>query len=79
MSVLIIVLLFHYMTLLYFNYLAISYKVVLVCVGDMLLSSSSVRHLEARVRHEHNPLIHLIDHYTMCSLFVHKVKGSCSS
>jgi hypothetical protein len=34
-----LVYLFFYMTLIYFGYSAISYKVVLVCIGDMLLCS----------------------------------------
>jgi hypothetical protein len=49
--------LFLCMTLIYFSYSAISYKVVLSFMSDMLLSSSSIHNLEARVLHEHDPLI----------------------
>ena len=47
MSVLVFI--FLYMTLIYYSYSAISYKVVLSYMGDMFLCSSSVHHLEARV------------------------------
>jgi hypothetical protein len=75
MSVLILVLLFYCMTLLYFSYSTISYKVVFACIGDMFLSLSSIHHLEARVHREHDPLIQLIDDHTMCSSFVHKLEA----
>ena len=55
MSVLVFI--FLCMTLIYFSYSAISYKVVLACMNDMFLSSSFVHHLEARVLHENDPLI----------------------
>jgi hypothetical protein len=45
------------MSLIYFSYLSISYKVVLAYMGDMFLCSSLVHDLEARILHEHNPLI----------------------
>jgi hypothetical protein len=41
--------LFLCMTLIYFHYSAISCKVVLSCIGDTFLCSSSIHHLEARV------------------------------
>jgi hypothetical protein len=50
-------LLFLCVTLIYFSYPAISYKVVLSYVGDMFLCSSFVHDLEACVFCEHNPLI----------------------
>jgi hypothetical protein len=40
------------MTLIYFSYTFISYKVVLACIGDMFLCSSPVLDLEARVLDE---------------------------
>jgi hypothetical protein len=55
MSVLIFI--FLCVTLIYFSYSTISYKVMLVCMYDMFLNSSCVHHLEARVRHEHDPSI----------------------
>jgi hypothetical protein len=54
--------LFLCMTLIYFSFLSISYKVVFACMNDLFLCSSSVHHLEARVLHEHDPLILLIIH-----------------
>ena len=54
--------LFYCMTLIYFSYSAISYKVVLVHMGDLLMSSVFVHKLEARVLHEHDPLILLNRH-----------------
>jgi hypothetical protein len=62
MSVLILVFSFHCMTLFYFSYSAISYKVVHSCIGDMFLCYSHVHHLEARVLDEHDLLILLIRH-----------------
>ena len=73
MSVLVFI--FLCMTLIYFSYSAISYKVVLVCMNNMFLSSSSVHHLEACVHHEHDPSIQLTDDCTMCSSFVHKLEA----
>ena len=49
--------LFVCMTLIYFSYSAISYKVVLSYMGDMFLCSSFIHDLEACVLREHNPLI----------------------
>jgi hypothetical protein len=49
--------LFLSMTLIYFIYLSISYKVVLACLNDMFICSLSVHHLEARVLDEHDLLI----------------------
>jgi hypothetical protein len=37
------------MSLLYFNYISISYKVVFVYMGDLFMCSSLVHHLEAHV------------------------------
>jgi hypothetical protein len=44
-----VVSLFYCMTLIYFNYLAISYNVVPVYMGDLFMCSSLVHHLEAHV------------------------------
>jgi hypothetical protein len=44
--------LFLCMTLLYFNYITISYKVVLVYMGDLFMCCSLVHHLEAHVLDE---------------------------
>ena len=49
--------LFLSMTLIYFSYSAISYKIMLPYMGDMFLTSLPVLDLEACVLHEHNPLI----------------------
>ena len=73
MSVLVFI--FLCMTLIYFSYSAISYKVVFACMGDMFLSSSSVHHLEARVHHEHDPSIQLTDDFLMQFVFVHKLEA----
>jgi hypothetical protein len=67
--------LFLCMTLIYFSYSAISYKVMVVHVIDMFLSSSFVYHLEARVRHEHYPSIHLKDDILIHFVFVHKLEA----
>ena len=73
MSVLIFI--FLCMTLIYFSYSAISYNVVLACISDMFLSSSSVHHLEAHVHHEHDHLIQLTDDFLMHLAFVHKLEA----
>jgi hypothetical protein len=44
--------LFPCMTFIYFNYLSISYKDVLLYMSDMFLSSSSVHHLKSHVLRE---------------------------
>jgi hypothetical protein len=44
--------LFYYMTLIYFSYSTISYKVVLAYMGDLFMCSSFVHHLEAPVLDE---------------------------
>jgi hypothetical protein len=44
--------LFYCMTLIYFSYLAISYKVVLACMSDLFMYSSFVHYLEAPVLNE---------------------------
>jgi hypothetical protein len=45
------------MTLIYLSYLTISYKVVLACMGDLFMCSSSVHHLEAPVLDQQGLLI----------------------
>ena len=67
--------LFHCMTLIYFNYSDISYKVMVDHMLDMFLSSSFVHHLEACVLHEHYLLIHLKDDKLLPYVFVHKLEA----
>ena len=67
--------LFLCMTLIYFSYSAISYKVMVDHILDMFLSSSSVHHLEARVLHEHYLLIHLKGDKLLPYVFVHKLEA----
>jgi hypothetical protein len=62
------------MTLIYFSYSAISYKVVLACIGDLFMCSSSVHHLEGHVLDEQDLSIQLMDDLFMFSLFVHKLE-----
>ena len=66
--------LFHYMTMIYFSYSAISYKVMVDHVLDMFLSSSSVHYLKACVLHEYNLLIHLKGDKLIPYVFVHKLE-----
>ena len=67
--------LFHCMTLIYFSYLAISYKVMVDHMLDMFLSSSFVHHLEACVLREHYLLIHLKGDKLLPYVFVHKLEA----
>ena len=64
--------LFYCMTLIYFSYSAISYKVVLVYIGDLFMCSSLVHHLEAPVLDEQGLSIQLTSDLLMFSVFVHK-------
>jgi hypothetical protein len=48
---------------------------MVVHVIVMFLSSSFVHHLEARVHHEHYPLIHLKDDLLIPFVFVHKLEA----
>jgi hypothetical protein len=66
--------LFYCMTLIYFSYSAISYKVVLAYMGDSFMCSSFVHHLEALVLDEQGLSIHLTDDLPMYSLLVHKLE-----
>ena len=61
------------MTLIYFSYSAISYKVVLVYMGDLFMCSSPVHHLEAPVLDEQGLSIHLAGDFHMFLVFVHKL------
>ena len=61
------------MTLIYFSYSAISYKVVLVCMSDLFMCSSPVHHLEALVLDEQGLSIHLTGDIHMFLVFVHKL------
>ena len=67
--------LFLCMTLIYFCYSAISYKVVVDHMIDMFLSSSLAHHLEARVLCEHYLLIHLKDDLLIPYVFDHKLEA----
>jgi hypothetical protein len=58
------------MTLIYLSYLAISYKVVLVYMGDLFMCSSLVHHLEAPVLDEQGLLIQLMSDLYMFLVFV---------
>ena len=63
------------MTLIYFSYLSISYKVVLVYMSDLFMCSSPVHHLEAPVLDEQGLLIHLTGDFYMFLVFVHKLEA----
>jgi hypothetical protein len=63
------------MTLIYFNYLAISYKVVLAYMGDLFMCSSFVHHLETPILDEQGLSIHLTNDLIMSSVFVHKLEA----
>jgi hypothetical protein len=67
--------LFCCMTLIYFSYSTISYKVVLVYMGDLFMRSSLVHHLEAPVLDEQGLSIQLMSDLCMFSVFVHKLEG----
>jgi hypothetical protein len=67
--------LFLCMTLIYFAYATITYKVVLVYMGDMFLCSSHVHNLEACVLDEHNLLIQLKGDVNMFMVFVHSLES----
>jgi hypothetical protein len=68
--------LFYCMILIYFRYLDISYKVVLVYMGDLFMCSSLVHHLEAPVLDEQGLSIQLTSDLYMFSVFVHKLEES---
>jgi hypothetical protein len=63
--------LFYCMTLIYFSYSAISYKVVLVYMGDLFICSSLVHHLEALVLDKQGLSIQLMSDLYMLWVFVH--------
>jgi hypothetical protein len=63
------------MTLIYFSYSVISYKVVLEYVGDSFMCSSFVHHLEAHVLEEQGLSIHLMNDLIMSPLSVHKLEA----
>jgi hypothetical protein len=65
--------LFYCMTLIYFSYSTISYKDVLVHMGDLFMCSSLVHHLEAPVLNEQGLLIQLTGDLYMFLVFVHKL------
>jgi hypothetical protein len=67
--------LFYCMTLIYFSYSAISYKVVLVYMGDLFMRSLLVNHLEAPILDEQGLSIQLTSDLYMFSVFVHKLEA----
>jgi hypothetical protein len=67
--------LFYCMTVIYFSYSSISYKVVLACMSDLFMCSSFVHHLEAPVLDEQGLLIQVMKDLLMFSLFVHKLEA----
>jgi hypothetical protein len=67
--------LFYCMTLIYFSYSAISYKVVLVYMGDLFMCSSHMDHLEAPVLDEQGLSIQLTSDLYMFLVFVHKLEA----
>jgi hypothetical protein len=71
--------LFLRMTLLYFSYITISYKVVLVYMGDLFVCYSLVHHLEAHVLEEQGLSIQLTSDLLMFSVFVHKLEARVPS
>jgi hypothetical protein len=62
-------------TFLYFNYITISYNVVLVYMGDLFMFTSLVHHLEAHVLDEQGLSIQLTSDLLMFSVFVHKLEA----
>jgi hypothetical protein len=67
--------LFYCMTLIYFSYSTISYKVVLAYMGDLFMCSSFIHHLEALILDEQGLLIPLTNDLLMSSVFVHKLEA----
>jgi hypothetical protein len=57
----------------YFSYSAISYKVVLVYIGDLFMCSLLVGHLEPPVLHEQGLSIQLTSDLYMLLVFFHKL------
>jgi hypothetical protein len=66
---------FYCMTLIYFSYSTISYKVVLVYIGDLFMCSLLVRHLEAPVLDEQGLSIQLMSDLCMFLVSVHKLEA----
>jgi hypothetical protein len=67
--------LFYCMTLIYFSYSTISYKFVLVYMGDLFMRSSLVHHLDAHVLDEQGLSIQLTSGLYMFLVFVHKLEA----
>jgi hypothetical protein len=67
--------LFYCMTLIYFNYSTISYKVMLVYMGDLFMCSSLIHHLEAPILDEQGLSLQLTSDLCMFSVFVHKLEA----
>jgi hypothetical protein len=67
--------LFYCVTLIYFSYSSISYKVALVYMGDLFMYSSLVHHLEAHVLDDQGLSIQLTSDLYMFSVFVHKLEA----
>jgi hypothetical protein len=67
--------LFYCMTLIYFSYSAVSYKVSLAYMGDLFMCSSFIHHLEASILDEQGLSIHLTNDLLMSSVFVHTLEA----
>jgi hypothetical protein len=67
--------LFYCMTLLYFSYSSISYKVVLVDMGNLFMCSSLIYHLEASILDEEGLSIQLMSYLYLFLVFVHKLEA----
>jgi hypothetical protein len=67
--------LFYCMTMIYFSYSVISYKVVHVDMGDLFMYSSLIHHLEAPILDEQGLSIQLTSELYMFSVFVHKLEA----
>jgi hypothetical protein len=63
------------MTLIYFSYSAISYKVVLACISYIFMCCSPALELEACVLDECDLSIQLIGGLNMSSMFVHQLEA----
>jgi hypothetical protein len=67
--------LFLCMTLLYFSYITILYKVFLVYMGVLVMCSSLIHHLEAHVLDEQDLSIQLTSDLLIFLVFVHKLEA----
>jgi hypothetical protein len=67
--------LFYCTILIYFSYSAISYKGVLVYMGDLYICSSLIHHLEAPALDKQGLSIQLMSDLCMFSVLVHKLEA----